>query len=108
MTPCTRSDVPSPHVSDDQPVYLVNEGTRAFGRFSSRPTVVNPLDEFAELEQRFWRFRLKEWIGFTLIHAHLYCSLVMQDAHYLASSEIYAFDRRRGEFQCRTRPRRCG
>jgi Protein of unknown function (DUF2804) len=94
MTRRTRSDVPSPHVSDDQPVYLVSEGTRAFGRFTSRPTVVNPLDEFGELEQRFWRFRLKEWIGFTLVHPDLYASLVVQDAQYLASSEIYAFDRR--------------
>ena len=97
MTPCMRSDVPSPHVSDDPPVNLVSEGTRAFGRFSSRPTVVNPLDEFGELEQRLRRLRLKEWIGFTLVHPDLYSSLVVQDAQYLASSEIYAFDRRSGD-----------
>jgi Protein of unknown function (DUF2804) len=93
MTRRIRSDVPSPHVSDHPPVNLVSEGTRAFGRFRSRPTVVNPLDEFGELAQRLWRFRLKEWIGFTLVHPDLYSSLVVQDAQYLASSEIYAFDR---------------
>jgi hypothetical protein len=80
MTRRTRSDVPSPHVSDDQPLSLVTEGTRAFGRFDARPTVVNPLDEFVELEQRLRRFRLKEWIGFTLVHPDLYSSLVIQDA----------------------------
>jgi hypothetical protein len=83
-------------VSDDQPANLVSEGTRAFGRFKARPAVVNPLDEFGELEQRLRRLRLKEWIGFTLVHPDLYASLVVQDAQYLASSEIYAFDRRRG------------
>jgi len=97
MTRRMRSDVPSPHVSDDQPVNLVSEGTRTFGRFEARPTVVNPLDEFGELEQRLRRLRLKEWIGFTLVHPELYSSLVVQDAQYLASSEIYAFDRRSGE-----------
>jgi Protein of unknown function (DUF2804) len=41
------------------------------------------------------RLRLKEWIGFTLIHPGLFCSLIMQDANYLASSEVYAYDRAR-------------
>ena len=76
---------------------LVPERVRTYGRFESRPQVVDPLEAFAGVEQRLRRLRLKEWIGFTLIHPELYSSLVMQDAHYLASSEIYAFDRRRGE-----------
>lgn len=63
----------------------------------ARPVSVNPLDEFAGLEQRLRRLRLKEWIGFTLIHPELYSSLVVQDAQYLASAEIYAFASRRGE-----------
>jgi hypothetical protein len=33
--------------------------------------------------------RLKEWVGFTLIHPELASSLIIQDAHYLASSELY-------------------
>ena len=76
---------------------LVSERVRTYGRLESRPQAVNPLDAFVGVEQRLRRLRLKEWIGFTLIHPELYSSLVMQDAHYLASSEIYAFDRRRGE-----------
>ncbi len=76
---------------------LVSERVRTYGRFESRPQAVNPLDAFVGAEQRLRRLRLKEWIGFTLIHPELYSSLVIQDAHYLASSEIYAFDHRRGE-----------
>lgn len=90
------SDVPSPHVSDDQSVNLVSEGTRAYGRLRSRPRLVNPLDEFAGPESTFRRLRLKEWIGFTLLHPDMYSSLVVQDSQYLASSEIYALDRREG------------
>ena len=74
---------------------LLPERVRTCGRFESRPQVVDPLEAFAGVERRLRRLRLKEWIGFTLIHPDLNCSLVMQDAHYLASSEIYTFDRRR-------------
>jgi hypothetical protein len=74
---------------------LLSERVRTYGHFDSRPQVVDPLGAFVGLEQRLRRLRLKEWIGFTLIHPELYSSLVMQDAHYLASSEIYTFDRRR-------------
>lgn len=81
----------------DQPTSLVLEGTRTFGRFAARPAVVNPLDEFGDLERRARRLRLKEWIGFTLLHPDLYSSLVIQDAQYVASSEIYAFSPRAGE-----------
>ena len=76
---------------------LVSGRERTYGRFVSRPQVVDPLGAFVGFEQRLRRLRLKEWIGFTVIHPDLYSSLVMQDAHYLASSEIYTFDRRRGE-----------
>ncbi|HYK70569.1 MAG TPA: DUF2804 family protein [Streptosporangiaceae bacterium] len=79
------------------PDSLVAGGVRRYGRFAARPPCVNPLDEFSGLSRRLRRLRLKEWIGFTLVHPDWYSSLIMQDAHYLASSEIYAYDRRSGE-----------
>jgi hypothetical protein len=87
---------------------LVSERVRTYGRFASRPRVVDPLRAFAGVEQRLRRLRLKEWIGFTLIHPELYSSLVIQDAHYLASSEIYTFDGRRGELHEHTSNARGG
>ncbi|HEY7323225.1 MAG TPA: DUF2804 family protein [Streptosporangiaceae bacterium] len=78
------------------PDSLVDDGVRRYGRFAARPASVNPLDEFTGLARRLRRLRLKEWIGFTLLHPDWYSSLIMQDAHYLASSEIYAYDRRVG------------
>jgi hypothetical protein len=75
---------------------LVEQGFRRYGRFPARPASVNPLDEFSGLSRTLRRLRLKEWVGFTLIHPDWYSSLIMQDANYLASSEIYAYDRRLG------------
>jgi hypothetical protein len=75
---------------------LVDSGLRRYGRFAARPASVNPLDEFTGLTRRLRRLRLKEWIGFTLLHPDWYSSLIIQDANYLASSEIYAYDRRAG------------
>jgi hypothetical protein len=77
------------------PTGLVEAGVRRYGRFAGRPARVNPLDEFRGLTRRLRRTRLKEWVGFTLLHADWYASLIMQDAQYLASSEIYAYDRER-------------
>lgn len=74
---------------------LVEGGTRHYGRFAARPATVNPLDEFGPVSRVLRRQRLKEWVGFTLLHPRWYSSLIMQDAHYLASSEIYAYDRER-------------
>jgi hypothetical protein len=79
-----------------EPAALVEGGARHYGRFASRPSAVNPLDEFSGVQRALRQFRLKEWIGFTLIHPDVYASLIMQDAHYLASSEIYAYNRRHG------------
>ena len=42
------------------------------------------------------RLRLKEWIGFTLLHPGLYSSMIIQDTNFLASSEIYAYPRAAG------------
>jgi hypothetical protein len=78
------------------PDSLVDNGLRRYGRFAARPASVNPLDEFTGLARRLRRLRLKEWIGFTLLHPDWYSSLIIQDANYLASSEIYAYDRRAG------------
>jgi hypothetical protein len=72
------------------PSRLVDGEVRRYGRFAERPASVNPLDEFSGLSRALHRVRLKEWIGFTLIHPDAYSSLIMQDAQYLASSEIYA------------------
>lgn len=69
---------------------LVDGGTRRYGRLLARPAVVNPLDEFSGLERALRRTRLKEWIGFTLTHPDWAASMILQDARYLASSEIYA------------------
>ncbi len=71
---------------------LVSGGIRQYGRLDARPLVVNPLDEYSGRIRRLRSLRLKEWIGFTLVHPELYSSLIIQDAHYLASSEIYAYD----------------
>src|SRR5215471_2257466 len=76
---------------------LVESGVRRYGRFPFRLDIVNPLDEFTGLSRTLRRLRLKEWIGFTLIHPDWFSSLIMQDANYLASSEIYAYDRANGE-----------
>ena len=79
------------------PDRLVTGGVRVYGRLAARPASVNPLDEFTRrYSRRLHRLRLKEWIGFTLLHPDWYSSLIIQDAQYLASSEIYAFDRRAG------------
>jgi hypothetical protein len=78
------------------PHSLVENGVRRYGRFAERPAIVNPLDEFGGLSRALRRFRLKEWVGLTLIHPDWYSSLIMQDTNYLASSEVYAYNRQRG------------
>ncbi|MCN9242352.1 DUF2804 domain-containing protein [Streptomyces sp. RY43-2] len=78
------------------PHRLVEDGIRHWGRLPDRPAVANPLDAYTGLTRRLKSLRLKEWVGFTLLHPDWYSSLIIQDAHYLASSEIYAYDRARG------------
>lgn len=75
---------------------LVDGGTRRYGRFGARPANLNPLDEFSGLSRPLRRLRLKEWAGFTLVHPGWFSSLIMQDANYLASSEMYACERATG------------
>ena len=98
---------------------LVEDGHRHYGRFLRTP-IANPydarplsaswrdvptltrlvsavggfVDEYA-LRAYEW-FRTKEWVGFTLIHPELFGSMIIQDAKYLASSELYVYDRETG------------
>jgi Protein of unknown function (DUF2804) len=67
------------------------QGGRQYGRFAARFDCVNPLDEYAGVTRSLRRLRLKEWVGFTLLHPELYSSMIIQDANFLASSEIYAY-----------------
>jgi hypothetical protein len=71
---------------------LVTQGRRATGLFDTRPVRVNPLDAFAGPRRALRRLRLKEWIGWTFMHPELSASMILQDANYLASSEIYVRD----------------
>ncbi|UDY25088.1 DUF2804 domain-containing protein [Nocardioides sp. Kera G14] len=75
---------------------LVSDGVRTYGRLDARPLDVNPLDEFHGLTRRLKWLRLKEWQGWTLVHPEVYSSMILQDAHYLASSEIYVRDKASG------------
>lgn len=76
--------------------HLVDNGNRLEGRFEERPVDVNPLDAFTGVARRLKWLRLKEWVGFTLVHPDLWSSLIVQDAHYLASAESYVCDRATG------------
>lgn len=73
---------------------LVVDGKRLYGRFEARPHDVDPLDEPSKLPRSLRRFRLKEWVGFTLFHPEISSSMILQEAHYLASSEIYVRDQK--------------
>lgn len=72
---------------------LVTDGTRKFGRFTNRPPNLNPGAQFPGARGAWRRSRLKEWLGFTLAHPDIYSSLIIQDAKYIASSEMYVYDR---------------
>lgn len=58
----------------------------------ARPDVADPLAARSHVPRVLRRLRLKEWEGFTLLHPEMSCSMILQDAHYLASSEIYVRD----------------
>jgi hypothetical protein len=86
-----------PHSGPRGPIKrLATRGERVYGRLVARPVHVDPLAEFGPVARRLRRLRLKEWIGFTLLHPEWAASLIVQDAHYLASSEIYAAHRTDG------------
>lgn len=75
--------------------HLVEDGKRHWGRFLKTP-VANPLDEFTGIQRMFESLRTKQWAGFTLVHKDLYAAMIMQDACYIKSSEIYMRDRATG------------
>lgn len=75
--------------------HLVQNGIRHWGRFLKTP-VANPLDEFTGLQRMFKSLRTKQWAGFTLVHNDLYAAMILQDARYIKSSEIYIRDRSTG------------
>ncbi|WP_212734406.1 DUF2804 family protein [Bacillus yapensis] len=77
----------------EEETILIVDGIRRHGRFKARPYDVDPLDESSLLPRALRRFRLKEWVGFTLLHPELPSSMILQEAHYLASSEIYVRDK---------------
>jgi len=83
---------------------LVEDGRRHFGRFAHTP-LANPLDAARGPVRAYEWFRTKEWVGFTLLHPELACSMIMQDAKYLATSEIYVFDRASQAFDQRSASR---
>jgi len=68
---------------------LVEGRARRWGRLPVRPRSVNPLDEYTGVFRSMRGWRLKQWVGFTLIHPELHASMIIQDAAYLASSQIY-------------------
>lgn len=78
------------------PQRLVEDGVRRYGRFDARVGETNPVDAHRGLA-RLWReFRLKEWIGFALIHPEMSGAMIMQDVKYLASSELFVRDQATG------------
>lgn len=76
---------------------LVTRGHRATGLFDARPVRVNPLDALTGPRRLLQRLRLKEWVGWTFMHPELSASMILQDANYLASSEIYVRDAASGQ-----------
>jgi hypothetical protein len=75
--------------------HLVESGGRHYGRFATTP-VANPLDAYSGLRRGWENFRLKEWAGFTLTHPEIYSSMILQDAKYMATSQLYVFERDTG------------
>lgn len=81
----------------DSVVELVDDrGARRHGRFPARPTSVDPLAARSLVPRALRRLRLKEWVGWTLLHPDWACSMILQDAGYLASAELYLAERRTG------------
>lgn len=78
------------------PARLVLDGVRQYGRFDQRVQDTNPLDAYTGLSRRWHAFRLKKWVGFTLIHPEISSAMIIQDVQYLASTELYVRDRGTG------------
>jgi len=87
--------------------HLVDDNVRHFGRFYDTPTA-NPYDAFSGPRRAYEWFRTKEWAGFTLIHPEIAASMIIQDAKYLATGELYVFERASAELSQHAANRRGG
>jgi hypothetical protein len=76
-------------------VALVENGERHFGRFQHTP-IANPLDAVGWPGRAYAWFRTKEWVGFTLIHPEIFSSMIIQDAKYLTTGDMYVADQATG------------
>ncbi|MGV0635316.1 DUF2804 domain-containing protein [Mycolicibacillus trivialis] len=74
------------------PDALVTSGARNYGRFDDRVPITNPADAYRGFSRLWHRFRLKEWIGFLLVHPEMSGAMIMQDVRYIASSELFIRD----------------
>lgn len=71
---------------------LVTDGIRRDGRLDARPRDVNVEDDAGGLLGLARRARLKEWIGFVVLHPEVWMSMIVQDARYLATSDVVVFE----------------
>jgi hypothetical protein len=71
-------------------------GTRLFGRFPSRPTIVDPLAVRSLVPRALRALRLKQWVGWTLVHPDWAGGMILQDTGYLAGSGLYLANKRTG------------
>ncbi|PZR53351.1 DUF2804 domain-containing protein [Xylanimonas oleitrophica] len=72
------------------------QGALRFGRFPRRPATVDPLRRRSLVPSGLRRMRLKQWVGWTLVHPDWAGSMILQDAGYLASAELYVAERATG------------
>ena len=80
----------------EPPKSIVEGGRIHIGAFRSpiRKMNFSEADIFSgPIMGRFWKFRLKEWVGFGFTHPKWYASMIIQDAKYLASSAFYLYNR---------------
>ncbi len=79
------------------PDRLVEGGRLRAGYYSSPARDPSLADAGSPVTRWARQFRLKEWVAFGITHPDWYVSMIVQDAKYLASSALYAFDRRSGK-----------
>ncbi len=73
--------------------HLSTAGRIEFGRFEDRPSNADPTEGAGWPARWLRRTRLKEWVGFLVVHPEWSTSFIMQDAKYLASSDFFAYHR---------------
>jgi len=81
------------HAITPPPATLITDGKARFGVFSA--PVMDPRLEGFRPQQRpngrvFGYLRTKEWVGFGITHPQVYCGVMLQNTHYVASSTFYA------------------